>query len=152
MGQQRTSISTPPTRWALPRMERPSPQNTTKQLNSWRDTGPLCQRCRRSNMSDSRLPCVRLLGRGMLTVSALSSWLAAGTLWTHVLQAKQPSWLLLEARADPSRVDLSGRTAGDIAVAWNQDACAEILRLGAQGELNAVGLEENPPPHVQITA
>mmetsp|Transcript_50527 Transcript_50527/g.134382 ORF Transcript_50527/g.134382 Transcript_50527/m.134382 type:complete len:367 (-) Transcript_50527:23-1123(-) len=61
-------------------------------------------------------------------------------------------WLLLEARADPSRVDLSGRTAGDIAVAWNQDACAEILRLGAQGELNAVGLEENPPPSVQITA
>lgn len=45
-------------------------------------------------------------------------------------------WLLLEARADPLQKDLTGRTAADVATAWNYKDAADILKAAAAGELD----------------
>jgi len=44
-------------------------------------------------------------------------------------------WMLLEARADPAKQDVSGRMAVDVANAWGRHEAAEILKAAANGEL-----------------
>ncbi|CAK0801064.1 unnamed protein product [Prorocentrum cordatum] len=55
--------------------------------------------------------------------------------------AQEVLWLLLEARADPSLGDLSGRTPLDAAVAWKSHAGAKILQAAAAGQLDFSNLD-----------
>lgn len=45
-------------------------------------------------------------------------------------------WMLLEARADPLRADLTGRVPAEIAAAWGHTSAADILRAAAEGRLS----------------
>jgi ankyrin repeat protein len=45
-------------------------------------------------------------------------------------------WMLLEAKADPAREDLAGRTAASVAAAWGYSEAADILKAAAAGELS----------------
>lgn len=45
-------------------------------------------------------------------------------------------WMLLEAKADPAREDVCGRTAASIAAAWKNSEAADILKAAAAGELS----------------
>lgn len=50
-------------------------------------------------------------------------------------------WLLLEAKADASALDLTGKTAVDIARSWKRDDAAEILEAALVGELPLSGMD-----------
>lgn len=45
-------------------------------------------------------------------------------------------WMLLEAKADPSRQDLAGRAPADVAMSWGSDESADILKAASLGELS----------------
>mmetsp|Transcript_41623 Transcript_41623/g.114766 ORF Transcript_41623/g.114766 Transcript_41623/m.114766 type:complete len:374 (+) Transcript_41623:84-1205(+) len=44
-------------------------------------------------------------------------------------------WLLLEAKADPSRRDNLGREPAEVAASWGRDVAVEILRAACAGDL-----------------
>merc|ERR1712216_228135 len=44
-------------------------------------------------------------------------------------------WMLLEAKADPTKEDLGWRTPAQLAAAWGNSEAADILKAAAAGEL-----------------
>jgi ankyrin repeat protein len=85
---------------------------------------------------------VEKLLQGGADANHVDAFMGETPLMRAVLSAKESTkqlellWMLLEAKADPNREDVSGRSAAAIAEAWGYKDAADILKAAQAGELS----------------